>query len=303
MQYRKISGTDLLVSPICLGTMTFGTPVSPDDAVKLTEYALDKGINFIDTANMYEGYARTMGSSGGVAEECLGRIAAKSRSRMILATKVGMNVGPDPKDSGLSPEAIEYNLTKSLRRMQTDYVDIYYAHRFDAQVAPADLAAAMNREIDRGRIRCYAVSNYTGAQLLELLRACDENHLRRPVLCQPPLSLMDIESMRDIIYVCQRENISLAPYKILAGGLLTGKYAKGQPAPEGSRKSEKPGWLPDLSDAEMNRLEAIRETCRLAGVSMTHYAVQFVLNQPGVVSAIVGVKNKDQIDLAVEAAG
>ena len=302
MKYRKIDHTDISVSPVCLGTMTFGTPVGADDAVKLVEYAFEKGINFIDTANMYEGYARHPGSSGGIAEECIGKAIRGNRSKMIIATKVGMNVGPTPVDNGVSREAIEHNLTKSLQRLRTDYVDIYYAHRNDPMVDPLDLAVSMNREIEKGRIRHYAVSNYTGGQMMALLAACDTNHLKRPVMCQPPLSLLDTDSMSDIIYVCQREEIAVVPYKILCGGLLSGKYLPNQPAPEGSRRSEQPSWLPDLPPAAMEKLEAIRGICAKAGVPMTRYAIEFVLRQQNVVSAIIGVKNAGQIDMAIDAA-
>jgi aryl-alcohol dehydrogenase-like predicted oxidoreductase len=266
------------------------------------EYAFDKGINFIDTANMYEGYARRPGSSGGVAEECIGRAIRNNRSKMIIATKVGMNVGPAPADNGVSREAIEHNLTKSLQRLRTDYVDIYYAHRYDPLVDPLDLASSMNREIEKGRIRHYAVSNYTGSQLTALLSACDANHLIRPVMCQPPLSLLDTESMGDIIYVCQREEIAVVPYKILCGGLLSGKYLPNLPAPAGSRRSEQPSWLPDLPPAAMEKLEAVRGICTKIDLPMTDYAIGFVLHQQNVVSAIVGVKNEAQIDMAIKAA-
>lgn len=300
MKYRKILNTGIEVSPVCLGTMTFGTPVTPEDSVRLVEYAMDRGINFIDTANMYEGYARYPGSAGGVAEECIGKAIRGNRSKIVLATKVGMNVGPTPLDNGVSPEAIEANLTKSLKRLGTDYVDIYYAHRYDGSVSPLDLAAAMNKEISKGRIRHFAISNYTGSQLLDLLDTCDNNRLQRPVLCQPPLSMLNLESIWDIIYVCNREGISITPYKILAGGLLSGKYSKDNPVPEGSRKSEQPGWIPDLSDELSVKLESIRETCAKCRIPMTNYAIRFVLDQPGVVSAIVGVKSKEQIDRAIE---
>jgi len=300
MKYAKVPGTDIEVSQICLGTMTFGTPVSVDDSVGLVEYAMDKGINFIDTANMYEGYARRAGSAGGVAEECVGKAIKGKRERTVVATKVGMNVGNTPLDNGLSGAAIEHNLSKSLKRLDTDYVDIYYAHRYDEKTSPIELAAAMNKEIQKGRIRHFAVSNYTGAQMVDLLKVCDENGLKRPVMCQPALSMLNLDSLHDVMYVCAREGIGIVPYRILQSGFLTGKYFGDKPAPKGTRKFEQPSWAPDLPLELADSLEAIRDICTKINVPMTNYAIEFVLRQAGVVSAIVGVKNKEQIDMAAE---
>ena len=131
MKYSVIPGTDISVSKICLGTMTFGSPVPETEAIHLVRYAMDEhGINFVDTANMYEGYNRYAGSSGGVAEEILGKAVAGRRDRFVLATKVGMKVGNAPEDENTSPLAIATQLRRSLHRMNTDYVDLYYLHRF-----------------------------------------------------------------------------------------------------------------------------------------------------------------------------
>ena len=137
MQYVRIPGTELRVSRICLGTMTFGSPVGEEDAVRLVRYALDEhNINFIDTANMYEGYNRYAGSAGGVAEEIVGKAVRGARDRFVVATKVGMKVGTEPVDENTSPEAIRVQLRRSLKRMGTDYVDVYYLHRFDPDTEP-----------------------------------------------------------------------------------------------------------------------------------------------------------------------
>ena len=300
MQYRRVPKTELEVSAICLGTMTFGTPVGRDDSVKLVHYALERGINFIDTANIYEGYARKVGSAGGVAEECVGAALKGRRQDAVVATKVGMSVGNGPLDEGLSAAAIEHNLTKSLKRLGTDYVDIYYAHRYDEKTPPEELAEAMNEQIRKGRIRHWAVSNYSGLQMVQLLKACDENGLIRPVMCQPALSMLNTDAIADIMHVCAREWIALAPYRVLQSGLLTGKYRQGQQAPQGSRKQEQPGWVPQMTEEQQSVLEGIRGVCEALGVSMTRYAIDFVLRQAGVVCAIVGVKSAAQIDMAIE---
>ena len=148
MQYTTIPGTDMQASRICLGTMTFGSPVAGPDAARLVRYALEEhGVNFIDTANMYEGYNRYAGSAGGVAEEIVGEAVAHRRGDYILATKVGMKVGEAPEDENTSPEAIRIQLRRSLTRMRTDYVDVYYLHRYDPDTEPHAVARAMGEEL------------------------------------------------------------------------------------------------------------------------------------------------------------
>jgi aryl-alcohol dehydrogenase-like predicted oxidoreductase len=212
--------------------MTFGTPVAESEAIKLTHWAIDKGINFIDTANMYEGYARYLGSPGGVAEEILGKALADRRDRVVLATKVGMPVGSESEDRGSSPAAIRKQLDLSLKRLATDFVDIYYLHKPDVHnTPPVEIIGALNEAILAGKIRHYGVSNYSAEQLVELLRAADENGLPRPVIHQPPYSLLKPDVEKDLLPLCAKEGIAVACYQVFQGGLLTGKYHRGQEPP------------------------------------------------------------------------
>jgi len=303
MKYNSVFGTDMKVSSICLGTMTFGAPVAENEAIGLVLHGLDSGINFIDTANMYEGYARVPGSMGGVAEEILGKALKGRRNSAIIATKLGMKVGDMPEDEFTSPAAIKKQLEKSLQRLKTDIIDIYYLHKHDSAVPPAEIAGAMAEEIKKGNIRSYAVSNYTHAQLEALVTAAELDGLPTPVMCQPPLSLLKQESLGDIIPYCSRRKIAVIPYQILQGGLLTGKYKRGAPIPANSRKAEKPDWLWDFNDTLFDRLEEIEGTAAAEGLDMTSYAMCWALRQPGVASVIAGVKSIQQIDAAVAAAG
>jgi L-glyceraldehyde 3-phosphate reductase len=302
MKTRKIPGTDMNVSEICFGTMNFGTPVGEDEAVRLMHYGLDRGINFIDTANMYEGYTRKLGSPGGISEEYVGKGMKGNRSRYIVATKVGSKVGEGPEDEFCSPAAVKKYLERSLRLMQTDYIDIFYAHRFDPHTPPEELAGAMAQAMREGKIRQYAVSNYSGAQLTDLLEAADRSRLPRPVLCQPPLSLLKQEALDDVIRVCAEQKIGVVPYQVLQGGLLTGKYKRGSDAPADSRKAESSGWVWDLTDAVFEKLDVFETSAKARHLTMTAYAVQWALAQPAVVSALIGFKRIEQIDDAVQAA-
>ena len=178
---NPIPNTDLSVSPITLGTMTYGNPVAFDDAVDLTRYALAQGINMIDTANMYEGYDRVPGSAGGVAERIIGRaIQGLDRRGVLIATKLGMKVGDSPEDAGTSAAAVHTQLSRSLERLGTDYVDLYYLHCPDPSVPLEETLRAIDEELRRGRIRYYGVSNYSAGQLAALLAAADQNGLPRP---------------------------------------------------------------------------------------------------------------------------
>lgn len=303
MQYVRIPGTELRVSRICLGTMTFGSPVGEEDAVRLVRYALDEhNINFIDTANMYEGYNRYAGSAGGVAEEIVGKAVHGARDRFVVATKVGMKVGTEPVDENTSPEAIRVQLRRSLKRMGTDYVDIYYLHRFDPDTEPQAIARAMGDELRAGTIRAWGVSNYTAPQLAALLEAARRENVPAPALCQPALSLLNRAALDDMLPLCEKENIGVVPYQVLQGGVLTGKYKRGAAAPEGSRLAEKPEWLKPFTDEVYNVLAECERAAEAAGVSMTQHALRWALAQPAVVSALIGVKRTEQIDEAAKAA-
>ncbi len=301
MQYRKIPHTNIEVSRLCLGTMTFGIPVAEPEAIKLVHYAHDKGINFIDTANMYEGYARVPGSSGGVAEVIVGKAVKGSRSKYVIATKLGMKVGELPEDEFTSPKAIEKQLERSLRNLSTDYVDIYYLHKYDPNTPPEEICLAMNKQIKAGYIRAYAVSNYTSSQLSALVEAANRTGAAAPVMCQPSLSLLNTGALNEILPLCQKESIAAVPYQVLEGGILTGKYKRGATVPADSRAYEKPDWVKTLDDTLFDKLKSFEEKAREKGLSLTQYAIDWALNQPAVVSTLVGVKREDQIDEAVGA--
>ncbi len=301
MKNRPIPRTKISVSPICLGTMTFGTPVNEADSIKLIHHAFDKGVNFIDTANMYEGYARFIGSPGGVGEQITGRAIKGNREAYVIATKVGMKVGEAPEDEGTSPAAIKKHLELSLVRLGTDYIDLYYMHKWDTSAPLVDMIAAMAEAIKAGKILHYGISNYTAEQTAEVLKLADANGLPRPVIHQPDMSLLKPALCADLLPLCEKEQIAVAPYRVLASGLLTGKYHRDTPPPPDSRKVEKEGWMLEFNDALFDKLEAIEADAEAAGVTMTQYALQWMLKQPAVVSAIIGVKRADQIDDAVSA--
>ena len=301
MERRRIPNTDLLVPPLCLGTMTFGTPLAEGEAISLTHWALDHGINFIDTANMYEGYTRFIGSPGGVAEQILGKALLGRRDQVILATKVGMKIGPNDDDEGLGAAHIRREINRSLRRLQCDAVDIFYMHKPDPRTPLGESIRAFDDLVTAGKIRYWGFSNFPADLINELLRLCDENGWRRPVVSQPPYSLLKRDIEKYVLPLCRHEHIATVPYQVLQGGLLTGKYRRHEAVPSGSRKEEKPDWVWDLSADLFAQLERLEAEAGAAGRSLLCHALKTLLDQPGIVSVIVGAKRPDQLAALIDA--
>lgn len=301
MKKRQIIGAGIWVSPVTLGTMTFGNPVRAGDAAELVRHALDAGVNSIDTANMYEGYDRVAGSAGGVAESIVGEALRGRRGDAVIATKVGMKVGGAPEDEGTSAPAVRKQLHASLARLQTGYVDVYYLHRPDAPELLDDTLLELARCLRDGAIRCYGVSNYSALQLRALLDAARALGVPPPAACQPPLSLLKTGALDELIPLCAAEGISVMPYQVYEGGLLTGKYRRGAPPPKGSRRDEMPAWLAAPDGAAFDRLEALEADAARMGLDLAGYALRWALGRPAVASAVVGAKNAGQLDAAVAA--
>jgi len=300
MQLRPLGSSGLLVSPVCLGTMTYGTPVAEADAIRLTHAAIDLGINFIDTANAYEGYARYVGSAGGAAEEIVGKALRDRRDQVVLATKVACPLGPGPQDRGLSSVHILRELDRSLKRLQTDVIDLYVIHFPDKHVPPEVTLKAIDIAIQQGKIRYFGASNHAAWQLCELLWLADKSQLTRLVCSQIPYSLLRREYHNDLPF-CQKHGVGVTPYQSLQGGLLTGKYRRGQTPPSDSRAAEKPEWVWKRDDALYDRLEAMENVAAETEISLFECALAFTLAQPAMSSLIVGVKTVEQLNAAIAA--
>ena len=301
MNMRSIPNTEIAVSPICLGTMTFGNPVRRDNAIRLVHWALEHGINFIDTADMYEGYDRYLGSPGGVAETILGEAIQDRRQQAVVTTKVGNPVGgSDYKGQGLSRTHIVHQIDASLARLQTDYVDFYELHRPDPDTPLEESIGAMAELIETGKVRHWGVSNFSGEQIRGMVRICDENRWPRPVISQPPLNWLKRYEQDDSLPVCRELQLAVTPYQPLQGGLLTGKYRRGQALPADSRAAESE-WLDRPDDVLYDRLDKFEAEARQSGLKPARYAVGWLLDRPGVACVVVGVKRIDQLQELLEA--
>ena len=275
--------------------MTFGSPVPKNQAIRLVHESLDLGINFIDSANSYEGYDRVMGSAGGVAEEILGKAIRDRRDRVVLTTKVGSQLGPGPQDRGLSRVHVLRELDASLRRLQTDTIDVFFLHWPDQHTPIETTLGALDQAVRQGKVRYIAVSNHSAAQLCEFLWLAERNQFPRIVASQIPFSLLRRQFQNDLQF-CVDHNIGVTPYQSLQGGLLSGKYRRGQSLPSDSRAVEMPGWISEpLEDALFDRLEVLEGCSAELGVSPAQYALAWTLRQPAMSSLVVGAKRIDQV--------
>ena len=301
MKLNHIPNTNLEVSPFCLGTMTFGTPLEEADAFRLTQHALDLGVNFIDTANMYEGYKRYVGSPGGVAEEILGRALKGKWDQVVLATKVGMKIGQGDDDQGLSRTHILREADRSLARLKCETIDLYYMHKPDPNVPMEESVQAFHDLIHAGKVRHWGISNFNAEQIGSLLKLCDENGYPRPVALQPAYSLLKTDIEAEVLPLCQKEGIAVFPYQVLQGGMLTGKYRRGESAPAGSRQTEKPEWTMPLNDETFDKLDAIEAEAKKRGRTLLQHALKRLLEKPMVLSLILGVKSIPQMEMLINA--
>jgi L-glyceraldehyde 3-phosphate reductase len=235
MKYAALGQTGIQVSRICLGTMTFGTPVSEPEASDLVHHALECGVNFFDTANVYEGYSRTLGSQGGVAEEILGKALSGNRHRAIICTKIANPVGLGPLDAGLSSRHLELELEKCLRRLRTDWIDLVLAHRWDPSVGIEEICQVFDRWVRLGKVRHVGVSNWPTWRVAQAREIADRYGWPRLAASSPLYNLLRRDAEAEQIPCARHYKIALLPYQPLMGGVLTGKYRRGESPESGTR--------------------------------------------------------------------
>jgi aryl-alcohol dehydrogenase-like predicted oxidoreductase len=282
MEYRRMGQSGLKVSELCLGTMTFGRGTDAAEGKRLVDLAFDAGINFFDTANTY-------GDSQ--SEVFLGQALQGRRRDAVVATKFFNPTGHGPNDSGMSRVHIMQAVEDSLRRLQMDYIDIYYIHHVDIETPLDEMLRALDDLVRQGKVRYTACSNYEAWRLMEAVWIAEANGLARFVAYQPQYSLVVRDIEQEIIPACQLKGIGVVPWSPLAGGFLTGKYAPGQRNLAGARSDE--GWgFPDRYFAPNadETLTVLLEVAQALGKTPAQVAVRWVLEQPAVSSAIVGTR-------------
>ena len=294
MKTNRLLGTGIEVSNVCLGTMTFGSQVSEAGAARMVDYAIDRGVNFFDTANVY---------NGGLSEEITGRILGSRRGRVILATKVRGVMGEgDDSYGGLSRSSIRRAVEESLRRLGTDYIDVYYLHMPDRAVPIEETLQAMDDLRTEGKIGWIGTSNYAAWQMAEM-----ESYMRRldatpPKVAQPMYNMLARGIEQEYIEFTDRFKVSNVCYNPLAGGLLSGKQSYDRGPIPGTRFDGNKMYLDRFWHAAYFRaVDTLKEVAAGLAISMTELALRWICNRNGVQSVILGASKQEHLEENIEA--
>jgi aryl-alcohol dehydrogenase-like predicted oxidoreductase len=306
MEYRNLGRSGVKVSPLCLGTMMLGAWGNTDRAecVRIVHHALDQGINFVDTANNY---------AAGESEEIVGEALQGRRSSVVLATKVWSPMGPGPNERGLSRKAIFEQAEASLRRLKTDYIDLYQIHRPDRETPWEETLSALTDLVRQGKVRYLGCSSnhyddpsspyaikLAAWELVESLWISDVHRFERWISYQPPYSMLRRTMELEHFPATRKHGIGNIVWSPLEGGWLAGKYRRGKTAPETPRQKV---WIGNHEDPKFaKRLDAVEKLIPIAarkGVPLSHLAHAFALRNPAVTSVIIGPRTMDQLDDAL----
>jgi aryl-alcohol dehydrogenase-like predicted oxidoreductase len=296
MDYRQLGASGLRVSALTLGTMTFGgrdrfASVGSTDvagATRQIDLCLDRGVNFIDTANVY---------SAGLSEEIVGEALKDRRDRVLLATKARMPMGDGPNDAGLSRRHLIAECEASLRRLGTDHIDLYQVHEWDGQTPLEETLEALDTLVRSGKVRYVGASNYAGWQLMKALGTSDRHGYQRFVTQQIYYSLQARDAEYELVPLAVDQGVGILVWSPLAGGLLSGKFRRGRKGPEGTRALSDWGEPPVRDQEQLyDTIEVLVEIGEGRGVSAAQVALAWLLGRPGVVSLIVGARTDDQLE-------
>ena len=296
MDYRPLGRSGVSVSQLCLGAMMFGGFGNPDhdDSIKIIHRALDAGINFIDTADVY---------SGGESEEIVGKaLAGGRRESVVLATKVGLPFGEDPNHRGTSRRWIAEAVEGSLRRLGTDRIDLYQVHRLDPATDVDETLGALSDLVHAGKVRALGASNVAASEIVEAQWTAERRGRERFRTEQPPYSLLTRAIEYDVLPACLRHGMGVLTYSPLAGGWLSGRYRKGQEisGPGSAARAQRfPGVFNSASPANAAKLDAADALGALAdeaGITLIQMAIAFVTRHPAVTSAIIGPRTMEHLD-------
>jgi len=289
MDYRYLGRSAVKVSPLCLGTMMFGGATDEPTSARIIDKARDQGINFIDTADAY---------NGGKSEEVVGRAIRAHRHHWVLATKFGQPMGKGPNEGGQSRKWIFQDVEHSLRKLGTDHIDLLYFHKADIGAPFEEGLRAIRDLMAQGKVLSYGVSNFKGWRIAEICRAADAIGMDRPVASQPLYNMVDRLSEVEQLPAAGHYGLGVVPYSPLARGILSGKYAKDAPPPEGSRvargdvRMQQTEWRPESVDIA----QAVAAHAASRGMTTVTFALAWVLRNRFVSSAIAGPRTDEQWD-------
>ncbi len=293
---RFLGNTGIKVSEICFGAMTFGGKgywkyigeLEQKDANTLIKIALDGGVNFFDTADVY---------SEGLAEEMLGKALGNKRKEIILATKVRGRTGSGPNDVGLSRHHITEGCNASLKRLGTDYIDLYQVHSYDPYTSLEETLRALDDLVRAGKVRYIGASNYTGWQLMKALSISDKQNLERFVTLQAFYSLISRDLENELVPLSLDQKLGILPWSPLGGGFLTGKYRRGKKRPENARRTNPQDQFLQFDEEKgFDIVDELEKIAKNHNATITQAALNYLLRKPGVSSVIIGAKTKEQLE-------
>jgi aryl-alcohol dehydrogenase-like predicted oxidoreductase len=299
MELRTLGSTGVKVSPLCLGAMMFGGWGNPDhdDSIRIIHRALDAGINFIDTADVY---------SRGESEEIVGKaLAGGRRDNVVLATKVHGTMGEDPNEFGNSRRWIAREVENSLRRLRTDWIDLYQIHRPEADTDIDETLGALSDLIHAGKVRYIGSSTFPASQIVEAQWTAQRRGRERFVCEQPPYSILVRGIEADVLPTCRRYGMGVIPWSPLAGGWLSGRYRLGADVPA-SRRAERIPSRYDMSlpgnQRKLEAADALAKVAEEAGITLIEMALAFVIRHPAVTAAIIGPRTMEHLESQLTAA-
>jgi aryl-alcohol dehydrogenase-like predicted oxidoreductase len=298
MEQRMLGRTGVSVSPLCLGAMMFGAWGNPDhdESIRIIQRALDAGLNFVDTADVY---------ARGESEEIVGKALEGRRDGVVLATKVHGSMGDDPNERGNSRRWIVRECEASLRRLRTDWIDLYQIHRWDHHTDHDETLGALTDLVRAGKVRYLGSSTYPPGEIVAAQWVAEKRGRERFVCEQPPYSMLARGVEAEVLPLCLQYGMGAITWGPLAGGWLTGRWRKGQEAPSSTRAERLPHRY-DLSlPANQRKLDATEALAQLAdesGLSLIQLAIAFVLNHPAVTAAIIGPRTMEQLESQLGAA-
>jgi len=289
MEYRLLGRTGVKVSPLCLGAMNFGGATQEVDSIRIIHTALDAGFNFVDTANVY---------NGGKSEIAVGKALAGRRDQVILATKVHGKVGDGPNDQGNSRLHILKACEDSLRRLNTDYIDLYQIHRPNPEIPVDETLRALTDLVQAGKVRYIGCSTHPAWMVMEALAVSERYGYARYVSEQPPYNLLDRRIENELVPLVQRHNLALIPWAPLAQGVLAGRYAAGAPHPADSRAARQPGsvFAERVSQPGIEAGARFTELAQQYGKTPGQLALTWCKDQPGITAPIVGPRTLEQLE-------
>jgi aryl-alcohol dehydrogenase-like predicted oxidoreductase len=295
MKMRSLGKTGVKVSELCFGTMTFGGRsffkhiggLGQEEANTLVDMALEAGINFFDTADVY---------SEGLSEEMLGKALGKRRKDIILATKVRLKMGPGPNDIGLSRRHIIEGCNASLKRLGTDYIDLYQAHSFDPDTPLEETMRALDDLVRQGKVRYIGCSNFAGWQLMKALSISDKRGWESFVTLQALYSLLARDLEIELVPLCLDQGLGILVWSPLGGGFLSGKYRRGQPQPKDTRLSAPlPRFMPLDEEKGFDIVEELEQIAKAHNATVAQAALNYLLAKEGVSSVIIGARTPEQL--------